>query len=81
MLSNYELKEVGMAFPHNYRSCANSLVGMGHVYIPYGHQLDGNEIVNAPLFCYLVKWRNRKVAITGIVQLSNLISSNNGNKK
>ena len=42
---------------------------------------DGDEIVNAPLSCYIVKWRNRKVAITGIVQLSNLISSYNGNKK
>ena len=29
----------------------------------HGHQLDGDEIVNAPLSCYIVKWRNRKVAI------------------
>ena len=48
---------------------------------PYGHQLDGDEIVDAPLSCYIVKWRNIKVAITGLVQLSNLISSYNGNKK
>ena len=48
---------------------------------PHGHQLDGDEIVNAPLSCYIVKWRNRKVAITGLVQLSNLISSYNGNNK
>ena len=48
---------------------------------PHGHQLDGDEIVNAPLSCYIAKWRNRKVAITGLVQLSNLISSYNGNKK
>ena len=48
---------------------------------PHGHQLDGDEIVNAPLSCYIVKWRNGKVAITGLVQLSNLISSYNGNKK
>ena len=26
-------------------------------------------------------WRNRKVAITGLVQVSNLITSYNGNKK
>ena len=40
------------------------------------------EIVNATLFCYIVKWRNKKIAITGLVQLSNLnISSYNGNKK
>ena len=39
------------------------------------------KIVNAPLSCYIVKWRNRKVAITGLVQLSNLISSYNGNLK
>ena len=38
-------------------------------------------IVNAPLSCYIVKWINRKVAIAGLVQLSNLISSYNGNKK
>ena len=38
-------------------------------------------IVNAPVSCYVVKWRNRKVAIMGLVQLSNLISSYNGNKK
>ena len=44
----------------------------------HGHQLDGVEIVNAPLSCYIVKWRNRKIAITGLVQLSNLISSYNG---
>ena len=48
---------------------------------PHGHQLDGDEIVNAPLSCYIVKWRNRKVAITGLVQVSNLTSSHNGNKK
>ena len=48
---------------------------------PHGHKLDGDELVNAPLSCYNVKWRNRKVAITGLVQLSNLISSYNGNKK
>ena len=42
---------------------------------------DGDEIVNAPLSCYILKWRNIKVAITGLVQLSNLISSYNGNKK
>ena len=48
---------------------------------PHGHQLDGDEIVNAPLSIYIVKWGNRKVAITGLVQLSNLISSYNGNKK
>ena len=56
---------------------------MGHTSkpsTPHGHQLDGDEIVNAPLSCYIVKWRNRKVAITGLVQLSNLISSYNGNK-
>ena len=35
----------------------------------HGHKLDGDEIVNAPLSCYIVKWRNRKVAITGLVQL------------
>ena len=45
-----------------------------------GHQLDGDEIVNAPLSCYIVKWRNKKVAIKGLVQLSNLSSSYNGNK-
>ena len=45
-----------------------------------GHQLDGDEKVDAPLSCYNVKWRNRKVAITGLVQLSNLISSDNRNK-
>ena len=49
--------------------------------IPHGHQLDGDGIVNAPVSCYIVKWRNRKVAIMGLVQLSNLISSYNGNKK
>ena len=47
---------------------------------PHGHQLGGDKIVNAPLSCYIVKWRNIKVAITGLVQLSNLISSYNGNK-
>ena len=46
-----------------------------------GQQLDGDEIVNAPLSCRSVKWRNRKVAMTGLVQLSKLISSSNGNKK
>ena len=58
---------------------------MGHTYIkavrPHGHQLDGDEIINARLSSYIVKWRNIKVAITGLVQLSNLISSYNGNKK
>ena len=44
-------------------------------------QPDGNEIVNAPLSCYIVKWRNRKVATTGLVCLSNLTSSYDGNKK
>ena len=48
---------------------------------PHGHWLDGDEIVNAPLSCYIVKWRNRKVAIMGQVQLSNLISKYNGNKE
>ena len=48
---------------------------------PHGHKLDGDELVNAPLSCYNVKWRNIKVAITGLVQLSNLISSYNGNTK
>ena len=47
----------------------------------HGHQLDGDEIVNAPLSCYIMKSRNRNVAIKGLVQLSNLISSYNGNKK
>ena len=51
-------------------------MGMGHIA-----KLDGNDIFNAPLSCYIVKWRNRKVAITVLVQLSNLISSYNGNKK
>ena len=48
---------------------------MGHTYkqsTPHGHQLGGDEIVNAPLSCYVVKWRYRKVAITGLVCLSNL---------
>ena len=57
---------------------------MGHTSkpsTPQGHQLDGDEIINAPLSCYTVKWRNIKVVITGLVQLSNLISSYNGNKK
>ena len=47
----------------------------------YGHQLDGDEIFNVPFSCYIVNWRNRTVAITRQVQLSNLISSYNGNKK
>ena len=47
----------------------------------HGHQLDGDEIVNAPLSCYIMISRNRNVAIKGLVQLSNLISSYNGNKK
>ena len=57
---------------------------MGHISkpsTPYGHQMDENEIFNVPLSCYIVKRRNRKVAITALVQLSNLISSYNGNKK
>ena len=37
---------------------------------PHGHQRGGDEIVNAPLSYYIVKWRNRKVAITGLVQLT-----------
>ena len=45
-----------------------------------GHQLDGYDIVNAPLSCYIVKWRKRKVAITRLVHLSNLISSYNWDK-
>ena len=57
-------------------SWGNSSVGQpSKPSTPYGHQLDGNEIVNAPLSCYIVKWRNRKVAITRLVQVSNLISS------
>ena len=28
-------------------------------------QVDGDGIVNAPLPCYIVKWKNSKVAITG----------------
>ena len=65
-------------------SCGNPSVGVGHSSkpsTPYGHELDRNEIVNAPLSCYIVKRRNRKVAITGLVQLSKLISSYNGNKR
>ena len=57
---------------------------MGHkskLSTPHGHQLDGDEMVNALLSCYNVNWKNRKVAITGLVQLSNLISSYNGNNK
>ena len=58
---------------------------MGHIFIKgkacHGHQLDVDEILNAPLSCYIAKWRNRKVPIKGLVQLSNLISSYNGNKK
>ena len=57
---------------------------MGHTSTPstpYGHHLDGNEIVNAPVSCYIVTWRNRNVAITGLIHLSNLISGYNGNKK
>ena len=54
-------------------SCGNSSVGhTSKPSPPHGHQLDGDEIVNAPLSCYIVKWRNRKVAIMGLVQLSNL---------
>ena len=57
---------------------------MGHISKTwttlYGHQLDGDEIVNVPVYCYIVNWRNRKVAMTGLVQLSNLISSYNGSK-
>ena len=51
------------------------------LYTTHGHQLDGDEnvIVNVPLSCYIVKWRNRKVAIMGLVHLSNLISSYNRN--
>ena len=63
-------------------SCGSSSVG--HTFIKatsHGHQLDGDEIVNAPLPCYIMKSRNRNVAIKGLVQLSNLISSYNGNKK
>ena len=59
-------------------SCGNSSVGVGHTSktsTPYGHQLDGNEIFNAPVSCcYIVKWRNRKLAIMGLVKLSNLIT-------
>ena len=57
---------------------------MGHtskLSTPHGHRLDGDEILNAPLSCYIVKWRNRKVAVTGLVQLSNLISNYKGNKE
>ena len=56
---------------------------MGHTSTtstPYGHQLDGYEIINVPFSCYIVNWRNRKVAITGLVQLSNLTINYNGNK-
>ena len=42
-----------------------------YLYQGHVHQLDADEIVNAPLSCYIVKWRNRKVAITGLVQRSN----------
>ena len=63
-------------------SYGNSSVGhTSKPSTPYGHQLDGNEIVNAPLSCYIVKRKNRKVAIAGLVQLSNLTSSYNWNKK
>ena len=50
---------------------------------PHGHHLDEDEIVDAHLSCYMyiVKWRNRNIAITGLVQLSNLISGYNENKK
>ena len=57
-------------------SCGNSSVGhTSKPSTPHGHQLDGHEIADAPLSCYIVKWRNRKVAITGLVQPSNLIST------
>ena len=42
--------------------------------------MDGDEIVKPPLSCYIVKERNRKVHITGLVQLSNLTNSYDGNK-
>ena len=62
-------------------SCGNSSVGhTPKPFTPHGHQLDGDEIVDAPLSCYIVKMRNTKVAIMGLVQLSNLIGSYNGNK-
>ena len=124
MLSNHELEDVGMVFPHNFHkfgipplnmvvcSFVSFCVDILHVHgglwittkpclhkalaqsyqlwkflsgsgthIPYGYQLDGNEIVNAPLSCYTMKRINRKGAIMGLVQLSNLISSYNGNNK
>ena len=65
-------------------SCGNFSVGhifISAIHLSWGHKLDGDEIVNAPLSCYIVKWSNRKVAIKGLVQLTNLISSYNGNNK
>ena len=46
--------------------------------LPHRHRLDGDEIINAPLSCYVVKWRNTIVAVTGLIQLVNLIISYNG---
>ena len=47
-------------------SCGNSSVGhTSKPSTPYGHQQDGDEIVNVPLSCYIVKCRTRKIAITG----------------
>ena len=65
----------------NVISCGYSYVHTYKPSTPRGYQLDGDEIENAPLSCYSVKWRNRKVAMTGLVPLSNLISSYNRNKE
>ena len=63
--------------------CGNFSVGHTFikVFTSHGHQLDGDETVGAPLSCYIVKWRNKQVAIKGLVQRTNLISSYNRNKK
>ena len=43
-------------------SCGYSSVGhTSKPSTPYGHQLDGDEIVNDPVTCYIVKWRNEKM--------------------
>ena len=70
-------------FKSSPNGCGNSSVRQtSKPSTPHGHQLVGDGIIDAPLSCYIVKWRNRNVAKLGLVQLSNLItcSSYNGDK-
>ena len=74
MLRNHKLEDVGMVFPHHFHELgilSLNMVVYSFVCLWF----------NAPLPGYIVKLRNIKVAITGQVQLSNLISIYNGNKE